>query len=544
MSGNGDPLTCPVEPIIVFQPVIDLVTGVAVGYEALSRLNGNEEAGFPALESAARQLKCLSATLRQAQALALSISKNRPSGTALFLNVTKSCLNDLKHVTDLDECAWRNIVLEIPEHQRKTEDWGSVLAPFRALGAQVALDDWGVGEADPLRMIRLKPNWLKIDQAIVSQVGLDTDADQLIEALVEWSEVRGVGLIAEGCENMAQIERLRALGVRYGQGFGLARPNRAWVAAIDLSTPGTRLGQLHGTALAFSHAVELTDDKLQETEREQRHLHVIVEKAVSHTMKWIRRSAAGTHLDDKMTRERYEQALVHHFDTLTRGYLSVEDIDRAHAVARTHQRLGLDLSWYIMSYRELQACVAQQLRSEGKVELAEAARALFSWDMALTMEAYQRLLDRDALTGVLTRAAFWNRAKFLVSKGLTHNRAWAFVLIDVEEFKKINDNQGHVAGDIILQQIGQVLLEFMSPHFLASRLGGDEFVLFFAYQNSSNLDKTLQSVRWAVKNLTNGIELSVGVSILGRDGLSLDALYQVADLQMYSIRNRGKRSGK
>ncbi len=527
-----------VEPSIVYQPIVDIMTGNVIGYEALSRLAGREEDGFRPLHALARKRKCLPATLCRAQELALDLAHERPARTILFVNATSASLQDFTHIAVPDERPFQDIVFELPERTGASANWGALLAPARASGAMVAIDDWGIGEADPLRMIRLKPDWLKIDRSLVIHINEDPDVAKLIEVLVQWVDVRGVRIIAEGCETWEQVERLRSLGVRYAQGFVLARPSREWITTVHMPAPGLRLGQLHGVPLALARAAELTDAHLEIIENEQRRIENLLSAATSATVSWIRRSAAGVHLEDPDAMKRYGAALTKHLQTLTRGRLSLLDVDRARTIVHVHQRLGLDLSWYVMAYRELQAFVAQRLRRNRQTNLAEAIRGLFAWDMAITMEAYQSMLDHDALTGILTRRAFWTKGEYLLHAGMSRNQVWAFVILDVDQFKAINDTLGHVAGDSILGQIGSVLHDFMSPDFLAARLGGDEFAVLLRYRTAARLQTTVQAVRSAIRRSVKGVRLTAGIAVWGRDGASLDALYQAADVQLYAARRK------
>lgn|GEM_PF-3693153 len=535
---NGDMY---VEPSIVYQPIVDIMTGSVIGYEALSRLAGREEDGFRPLHALAKKRKCLPATLCRAQELALELAHERPVQTILFINATSASLQNSARTVAPGELPFQDIVFELPERTGTSANWDALLAPVRASGAMVAIDDWGVGEADPLRMIRLKPDWLKIDRSLVIQINQDPGVAKLIEVLVQWVDVRGVRIIAEGCETWEQVERLRALGVRYAQGFVLARPGRQWITTVHMPAPGLRLGQLHGIPLALARAAELTDAHLELIEAEQPRLVDLLSTATSSTVSWIRRSAAGVHLDDPDAMQRYEAALTQHLQSLTRGRLSLVDVDRARTIVNVHQRLGLDLSWYVMAYRELQAFVAQRLRNNRQTDLAEAIRGLFAWDMAITMEAYQSMLDHDALTSILTRRAFWTRGEYLLHTDMLRNHVWAFVILDVDEFKAINDTLGHVAGDSILRQIGNVLHDFMAPDFLVARLGGDEFAVLLRYRTAARLQTTVQAVRGAVRQSVKGVRLTAGIAVLGRDGASLDALYQAADVQLYA--NRRKQRG-
>ena len=308
-----------------------------------------------------------------------------------------------------------------------------------------------------------------------------------------------------------------------------------------MPSPGLRLGQLHGVPLALARAAELTDSHLELIDVEQDRLEKLLSDATRYTVSWMRHSAAGVHLEDRDAMQRYEAGLTQHLKNLTRGRLSLVDVDRARMVVNVHQQLGLDLAWYVMAYRELQAYVAQELRHHDQAKLAEAVRGLFAWDLAITMDAHQTMLNHDMLTNLLTRRAFWTKGEYLLHTDMSRNPAWAFVLFDVDEFQAINDTLGRIAGDSILRQIGDVLHNFLSPDFLVSHFGGDEFAVLLRHRSLARLQTTVQALHDAVKQSVKGVSLTAGIAVFGHDGITLDALYQAADVQMHTIQRTKKR---
>jgi EAL domain-containing protein (putative c-di-GMP-specific phosphodiesterase class I) len=98
------------------------------------------------------------------------------------------------------------------------------LAPWRWGGLLVAVDDTGAGYSTLGRIVQLQPDLIKLDIALTRGVETDPGRQVLIEKLQEYATSVGATLVAEGVETDDQIVRLRALGVRLGQGFRLGRP--------------------------------------------------------------------------------------------------------------------------------------------------------------------------------------------------------------------------------------------------------------------------------------------------------------------------------
>ena len=92
-------------------------------------------------------------------------------------------------------------------------------------------------------------------------------------------------------------------------------------------------------------------------------------------------------------------------------------------------------------------------------------------------EAAERLADTDCLTGLYNRRAFINLLKDEIERGKSSNKGLAVILMDVDFFKEVNDTYGHLAGDKVLQEIGQTILRNLRNYDFVGRYGGEELSL-------------------------------------------------------------------
>jgi sensor c-di-GMP phosphodiesterase-like protein len=99
-----------------------------------------------------------------------------------------------------------------------------IIAELQALGVRVALDDVGTGHGGLAYLQRLGIDIIKIDKMFIDYLGTDDNSTTIVDTLVELADNLGMGIIAEGVENIEQIERLRALGVSAAQGYIFAPP--------------------------------------------------------------------------------------------------------------------------------------------------------------------------------------------------------------------------------------------------------------------------------------------------------------------------------
>ena len=117
-------------------------------------------------------------------------------------------------------------MIELTEHEvfGGEGELEAELAALRARGAQVALDDAGAGYAGLQQMIRIAPDILKLDRALVHGAHADAPRQALLEALIGFASTTGAAICAEGVEDLDDLHALVSLDVTYAQGYGLARP--------------------------------------------------------------------------------------------------------------------------------------------------------------------------------------------------------------------------------------------------------------------------------------------------------------------------------
>jgi diguanylate cyclase (GGDEF)-like protein len=248
----------------VFQPIVELATGHAGGYEALARF-GQQPARGPDEWFAQAHRVGLGAELEALAIRAALTTPGRPDGAYLALNVSPRALlappvrEALPH--DLTE-----IVIELTEHELfgAEGELEAELAALRARGARVALDDAGAGYAGLQQLIRVAPDILKLDRTLVHGAHADPNRQALLEALIGFAATTGAAVCAEGVEDLADLHALVDLDVTYAQGYGLARPAAGWpvpaasvtAAAAAEIRAGLRVASApRGTAGAFARGL-------------------------------------------------------------------------------------------------------------------------------------------------------------------------------------------------------------------------------------------------------------------------------------------------
>jgi diguanylate cyclase (GGDEF)-like protein len=160
----------------------------------------------------------------------------------------------------------------------------------------------------------------------------------------------------------------------------------------------------------------------------------------------------------------------------------------------------------------------------------------------------QKMATTDNLTGLLNRAWLAVQARREVDRAQRYQRPLTFVLIDLDDFKKINDTYGHPVGDMVLEQFGELLLSRKRHHDLAARYGGEEFCLLLPETTMQGAVVLAERLRIAIEHWNFQVEdvrlqvtASFGVAELSpHDGNYFERLVERADTALYRAKNQGK----
>jgi EAL domain-containing protein (putative c-di-GMP-specific phosphodiesterase class I) len=147
-----------------------------------------------------------------------------PPEAALCVNASPETVATPGFLGALGDAAHR-VIVEITEHRRIEEaNFERRLAPLRAAGGRVAIDDFGAGHASLSQVLAVAPDWIKLDLTLTQRLHESPIARALAAAVVSFGAEVGIDVIAEGVEDAHQVATLEALGIRYAQGHHFGRP--------------------------------------------------------------------------------------------------------------------------------------------------------------------------------------------------------------------------------------------------------------------------------------------------------------------------------
>ncbi|WP_226670619.1 EAL domain-containing protein [Metabacillus litoralis] len=221
---------------IYFQPIVQFHSKNTIfGFEALSR--GPVDSFFHSpinLFPYAEKEGLLYSLEKLARERAFEESKGILKDKKLFINLNSQVVYDNKfnpghtisllHQYGLDP---KNVVFEITERNAINDfaAFRNVLHHYREQGFQIAIDDAGAGYSSLQSISELMPDYIKVDRSLICGIDKSPVKSNILEAFVSFAKKMNSEIIAEGIETEAELKKVMELGIEFGQGFFIARPN-------------------------------------------------------------------------------------------------------------------------------------------------------------------------------------------------------------------------------------------------------------------------------------------------------------------------------
>jgi diguanylate cyclase (GGDEF)-like protein len=597
--------------VAAVQPIVRLYDATSIGYEALARFPPTEHFTTPdELFSAAASLDvkgavdiaCVRAALREAPNL---------GDIDLFVNVLIRTLMDDRGMralrTAVDEARLdpASIVLEFSERDPvpDLDHLQRIASDLRADGYRIAVDDAGAGHASMRVIAELRPEFIKVDRSLIHGVDTDRARRALIVSLLSFGGHIGARLIAEGVETQAEEDALQSLGVQFGQGWHLGRPVLAQPVEghedVEVVIPGwfaqrpvSRVRSapegplLHLAQASTLPAVQpnpsrvrrglpraLSDAALAlQTEHDPMRILGVMAEQLSRVVPVSEMAIFVADYDTHQfqpvlaTGVDRDEILADAFSldagmtgwAFAKGIPENVDDTADHPLARqvpgtpvvhesllliplvaAERKLGIINCWRIgtgqFTARELEAASL----------FAHIAAA--AWRNA---QLYTELLSAamtDSLTGLYNSRWLRDAAQRELLRATRDDIPFSLMLIDLDHFKKVNDNGGHGAGDLVLQRVSTRLRATVRGADAVVRLGGEEFVILLHGCDIDGAAVAAEGVREAISQLAlpdstrlHRLTASIGVASHPQHGTHLDQLLSAADRAMYAAKRGGR----
>ncbi len=160
----------------------------------------------------------------------------------------------------------------------------------------------------------------------------------------------------------------------------------------------------------------------------------------------------------------------------------------------------------------------------------------------------QALATRDSLTGILNARAYHETCQKLLSQARRDHSPSAVLFIDLDHFKRINDQHGHLAGDRVLQAVALCVQQHLRASDVFGRIGGEEFCVFLPHTDAAGAKQVAEDLRTHIEALMPEIApatqlrvtASIGVTSVSPEDESLQTIQHRADEAMYQAKQQGR----
>jgi len=219
----------------VFQPIVSLQTGDVIGYEALTRGPVDSKYINPEIlfeEAKTHDLLWDLEVLCRSNAIKTFSRHN--SNKLLFVNVDPAVLKDehfikgfTKDILTEHNISPLSLIFEITEKTSidNYKNFNEVIDYYKSQGYKIAIDDVGTGYSGLTTIANTRPNYIKMDMSLITNVTRDNFKKAIIKSFVEFANTTNTKIIAEGIEDVCDLYTLIEIGVHYGQGYLINRPN-------------------------------------------------------------------------------------------------------------------------------------------------------------------------------------------------------------------------------------------------------------------------------------------------------------------------------
>ncbi len=162
---------------------------------------------------------------------------------------------------------------------------------------------------------------------------------------------------------------------------------------------------------------------------------------------------------------------------------------------------------------------------------------------------YERISMTDALTGLYNRHYFDKQFELFFNIAKRYQQMFSLVIVDIDNFKEINDTYSHTVGDFVLRKLSSVMTDTLRKSDIVTRYGGDEFAIILPGSDREQAKKAMGRVSDKInsevyifgdKNDKLDVSISIGVAAYSEDMGSAKQLFEIADADMYRVKKASR----
>ncbi len=476
----------------VFQPIISLRDGSVLGHEALSRINcetriSDTEKLFQ-LASQFNRLWDLELVCRKKSLETAYYYMKPPYDKKLFINVNPLVIHDKKFREGFTKeylntygISPEKIVFEITERNavKDMQSFQGVIEHYKEQRYEIAIDDAGAGYSGLNLISDICPHYIKLDMKLIRNINKDSIKYALVKSMIELSDITKISIIAEGIETEEELASLVNLGVQYGQGYFIQRPQEE---ILPINTQvihllkdfnrkknhvyGEQMDRVYidhickkGTVISPCKQVEQVFDMFKDQDdlyglcivREDKVLGIITREKLM--LKLSGRYGFSLNQKKEVTA------------IMDNDYLEVDYKTPISAVSYVAmERPNNKLYDFIV--------VTKEGKYHGIVTVKDILQKAMEIDIA-------NAKLQSPLTGMPGNAVIEQE----IIRCIADKPEYSILYLDLDNFKAYNDVYGFEKGDLIIKCLAKTIKECVGKHSFAGHIGGDDFVIILSNYN-------------------------------------------------------------
>lgn len=249
-AGCRDGAGLPFDIAMAFQPIVDLETGKPFAYEALVRGPDGQGAGW-VLDQVTDEIRYAFDQQCRVKAIETAVAAGiLETGAKLSINFLpnavyspKACIQLTLKTARAANLPTDRLIFEFTENEQMADPThvAGIVASYQQMGFGTALDDFGAGHAGLNLLARFQTDLIKLDMELIRGIDASLPRRAIVAGVVRMCADLGVTVIAEGIETLEELSALREIGVRYLQGYHLARPAFQTLPPVTLPVAARRV---------------------------------------------------------------------------------------------------------------------------------------------------------------------------------------------------------------------------------------------------------------------------------------------------------------
>ena len=471
---------------IVFQPIVSLRDGSVFGYEALTRTTlADQNLTVEHLFKFAEEHNLLWDIEYITREIALKSASEyifkKGIKAKLFINVSPIIIQDQRFQKGFTKKLLENvsikesdIVFEITEKNTTSdmESFKNTIDHYKQQGFRIAIDDMGSGYSGLNLISKISPQYVKLDMDLIRNIHIDRLKQGLVRGIVEFSNISNILLIAEGIEYREELEMLVNLGVQYGQGYYIQRPNEN-IPEMDtiflniLRDINTRKNRIYSRNVSDIYIknicahihVASPEDTIKDIYALYAHCPEFNGLCVLNNnvpIGIVSREVLFRKLGGAFGFSLYREKAI--TEIMDKNFLAVDERNTIDLVSFLAMNRPYDKIYDFI-------VVVSDSRYVGVVTVKTLLLKTTEIEVATARH-------QNPLSGL--------PGNFIIERQLTNALdAWSkfsVAYIDLDNFKAYNDAYGFEYGDCVLKLFADKLKELVSDHCFIGHIGGDDFV--------------------------------------------------------------------